>query len=99
MSRYYDSLGSNNNQSSSIASRGNIEYEFRVKYGCYPELFYFKKLGDGLSTRDAFQEVMRRIEIVWKEMLYNLERQKAEELSPLSIPVSDLLEDADPFSF
>lgn len=99
MSRYYNLTSSNNNQAPSIVSIGNIEYEFRVKYGCYPELFYFKKLGDGLSTRDAFQEVMKRIEIVWKEMLYNFERQKAEELSPLSIPISDLLEDTVPFSF
>lgn len=74
MSRFYNSFSSNNNQSSSNISSGNIEYEFRVKYGCYPELFYFKKLGDGFSTCDAFQEVMKRIEIVWKEMLYNFER-------------------------
>lgn len=56
---------------------GNIEKEFCIKYGSYPDRFYTNKIKDGLSSSVAALEVQSRIDEVWKEMLYNFQRQKA----------------------
>lgn len=56
---------------------GNIEKEFCVKYGSYPDRFYTNKIKDGLSSSVAALEVQSRIDEVWKEMLHNFHRQKA----------------------
>lgn len=54
-----------------------IEKEFRIKYGCYPDRFYTNKIKDGLSPSDAAAEVQGRIDVVWKEMVFNFRRKKA----------------------
>ncbi len=52
----------------------NIEKMFRIKYGSYPERFYFNKISEGLSSHDASAEVQKRIDDVWNEMKFNFNR-------------------------
>lgn len=67
MSRY-----SENNKFS-----GDIEKEFCIKFGAYPDYYYFDRLKDGLSSSDAAALVSQRIDEVWKEMQFNYNRKKA----------------------
>lgn len=63
--------------SSNTEISGNIEKEFCIKFGAYPDRFYTNKLKDGLSSSEAALEVQSRVDEVWKEMLFNFHRQKA----------------------
>ncbi len=63
--------------SSNSEISGNIEKEFCIKFGSYPDRFYFEKIKDGLSPSEAATETQNRIDEVWKEMLFNFHRQKA----------------------
>lgn len=67
--------------SSNSELSGNIEKEFCIKFGCYPDRFYFNKIKDGLSSSDAAMETQNRIDEVWKEMLFNFNRQKANAIA------------------
>lgn len=67
MSRY-----SENNKFS-----GDIEKEFRIKFGAYPDRYYFDRLKDGLSSSDTAALVSQRIDEVWKEMQFNYNKKKA----------------------
>lgn len=55
----------------------DIEKEFRIKFGAYPDRYYFDRLKDGLSSSDAAALVSQRIDEVWKEMQFNYNRKKA----------------------
>ena len=42
----------------------DIEKEFRIKFGAYPDRYYFDRLKDGLSSSDAAALVSQRIDEV-----------------------------------
>ena len=56
---------------------GDIEKEFRIKFGVYPDRYYFDSLKDGLSPSDAAALVSKHIDEVWKEMQFNYNKKKA----------------------
>ena len=56
---------------------GDIEKEFRIKFGAYPDCYYFDRLKDGLSPSDAAALVSKRIDEVWKEMQFNYNKKTA----------------------
>lgn len=47
-----------------------IEYEFRLKYGCYPFTYYLRQRENGLFHDDALKKVQECIDLVWKNMKY-----------------------------
>ena len=64
-----------------LKTSGNIEREFCIKYGSYPDRYYTNKIRDGLSPSEAFAAVQERIDDVWKEMRFNYKKQQEKLLS------------------
>lgn len=48
----------------------SIEYEFRLRFGCYPFDYYMQQLECGFSKDEAFQRLQKKIDLVWSDMQY-----------------------------
>lgn len=71
----------------------SVEYEFRIKYGCYPFEYVSRLLKRGLIREQAFAKLQENIDKVWYEMKQNYERNVARNY--LESPNDD----SDPYSF
>lgn len=60
--------------------QNTVEYEFRVKFGCYPYTYYLRQRDNGLSHNDALNKVRVGIDLVWKNMKYTYSRQTLQNL-------------------
>lgn len=56
-----------------------IEYEFRLKYGCYPFDYLSRLLKRGLTRVQAYAKLQENVDGVWKEMKANNKRQSAQQ--------------------
>lgn len=55
-----------------------IEYEFRIKYGCYPYTYLQRQLENGLTWEKAMAKVQKNIDLVWSEMKLNHKRMEGD---------------------
>lgn len=56
-----------------------IEYEFRLKFGCYPYEYMERQIKNGYSRKQAFDKVQQSIDKVWLEMKLDMERKENHE--------------------
>lgn len=52
-----------------------IEYEFRLKYGCYPFEYVTRLIDRGFTHGQAYIKLQENLDGVWKEMKLNNKRQ------------------------
>ena len=55
-----------------------IEYEFRLKHGCYPYTYLERQLENGLSFNKAIEKLQDNINSVWLDMQINYQRNSVD---------------------
>lgn len=51
-----------------------IEYEFRLKYGCYPYTYLLRQQENGYSFDVSFVKLQENVDAIWEEMKLNHEK-------------------------